>query len=106
MIKNKGTVCFWVEPDKNPNAFTEGTNYRWTNFELHGERVEIVSEGETLKAIMNQDTDKELMIFSCLISLDLSKKHMISLTWSPDYLTLYFDGEQEYQISVKDFKKP
>lgn len=103
MIKDEGTVNFWVDPKKNPNAFTEGTKYRWINFELKGERVDIVSEGKMLKATMNQDTDKELMIFSHLVDLDLSKKHMISLTWSPDYLTLYFDGNQEYQLPVEDY---
>jgi len=103
MIEKEGTVSFWIKPEKNPNAFTEGNNFRWIEFNLHGEHVAIVSEGKTLQAIMNHGTDKELMIFSHLINLDLSKKHMIALTWSPDYLTLYLDGKQEHQISVKDF---
>ncbi len=102
MIKKEGSVNFWVDPEKNKKAFTEGTNYNWIDFKLNEENVSIFSEGKTLQAIMNYKTDRELMVFTYLVDFDLSKKHMITLTWSSDNLILYFDGKEEYKVSIKD----
>lgn len=34
MIRKPGTVNFWVDPKKNPGAFTDGVNIRWIDFKL------------------------------------------------------------------------
>jgi hypothetical protein len=52
---------------------------------------------------MNEGTDKELMIFSLIVNIDLSKRHMVTFTWSQDYLTLYYDGDKEHEIPISDF---
>jgi len=100
MIRKPGTVNFWVDPQKNPGAFTDGVNIRWIDFKLHGENCIVTSEGKIICAIMNPDTPREIKIFSQPMDLDLKNRHMITVTWSEEALTLYVDGQEECQIQL------
>ena len=95
-----GTVTFWVDPTKNPGAFTQGKGYIWGVFEVNGEDV---SEGNTLSATLNKDTDREIMIFSTQIISDPSSAHMIAVTWSDEEMNLYFDAESLTIVKMSDF---
>lgn len=102
MIRKPGTVNFWVDPQKNPGAFTDGVNYRWVEFQLHGEHCIVISEGKIIRATMNPDTPREVEIFSRPMDLDQKNRHMLTVTWSEDVLTLYVDGQEEYQVQMDD----
>jgi hypothetical protein len=38
MIDKPGSINFWFDPKKNPNAFTSNVNCKWIDFEVNGEK--------------------------------------------------------------------
>lgn len=103
MIINKpGSANFWFDPVKNPMAFKEGINIRWIEFELNGEHAIVTSEGTTLNVIMNPNTDRELTVFQTGIEPDPNKKHMVTVTWSPEQVCLYLDAQIQQEIHPSD----
>lgn len=98
-----GTVTFWVDPAKNPGAFTEGVSYTWGVFIVNGEECAVVSEGKTLCATLNRSTERETLIFSTEIDADPQSRHMIAVTWSDEEMNLYFDGQRKSTVKMTDF---
>lgn len=98
-----GTVTFWVDPAKNPGAFSEGTNYKWGVFKVNEEECTVVSEGNTLLATLNQGTESEIMIFSTEVDADPNSHHMIAVTWSDEEMNLYFDAVCLTTVRMSDF---
>lgn len=88
-----GTVSFWFDPKKNPNAFTEGIKYSWGIFKINNEECAIISDGKMLSVIFNQNSDNERTIFHEILDVDHNRNHMISVTWDKEELNLYFDGK-------------
>ena len=103
MIINKpGSVNFWFDPSKNPNAFKDGINIRWKEFELNREHVIITSEGTSLNVIMNPQKDRELIVFQTGIEPDPTKRHMVTVTWTPEQVCLYLDAQVQQEIHPSD----
>ena len=103
MIIQPGTVTFWIDPEKNPKAFSEGINYHWVTFGLGTEQCTIASEGTNLVATMNAGTDRELIIFSVIPPVDQNVKHMVAVTFDSTTLCLYFDAELLHSLNITDF---
>ena len=103
MITQPGTVSFWVDPAKNPGAFTAGKNYVWGIFEVNGEKCTIGSEGDTLLAELNKGTDREIMVFSTKVTTNPTVAHMIAVTWSNEEMNLYFDADCLSTVKMSDF---
>ncbi|MFC2005163.1 hypothetical protein ACFLUY_02950 [Chloroflexota bacterium] len=103
MVTQPGTVIFWVKPSENPGAFTQGKNYTWGVFQINGEECTILSEGNTLLAVLNKGSDREFMIFSHEVTSGPNIPHMISVTWSDEEMNLYFDGESLVTLKMSDF---
>ena len=97
-----GTVNFWLDLRRNPGAFTDGVDYRWTDFVVNGQRCLVASEGRTLTATLNPGTDRAVEVFSSELDLDPSEPHMITVTWSSSDLALYADGETEYRLDLAE----
>ena len=104
LITNPGSVAFWFDPQDNPFAFKSDNNIIWGQFTMNNERCLVISEGQTLSVIMNQNTDRQLTIFHKNINPDSSIRHMIAITWEPENFCLYFDGVLLEEIHPKDFK--
>ncbi len=93
IIKNEGTVNFWFDMNKNPNAFTDGANIKWCETQINGENALILSESKTLTVIMNPNTDREITVFKTSIEVPKQEKHMVTISWSPEQICLYFNGD-------------
>lgn len=101
IIKKEGTVSFWIDKNENPLAFTEGANIIWGIFEINGEKAIITSESNTLSVTMNHQTENELVIFQTEID-STGKSHMVTVTWSPESLCLYFDADIVQKLLTSD----
>ncbi len=99
-----GTITFWFDPLKNKGAFTNGVNVNWGEFDCNGEICTIFSEGKILIAYLNKNTADETMVFSRELEVDISKSHMVAITWNDIEMTLYFDGEEESKYKIKIVK--
>lgn len=106
IINKEGSAGFWVDPSKNPQAFKDGNSVSWINFELEGEKCEIVSEGKTLSAIFNPKTEREFMICQALIDFNPTQRHMFSITWSPTKIILYQNAQVLQELNPSDFDLP
>lgn len=100
MIEEPGTINFWVDPKRNPGAFTEGVNYNWIEFQLGTDMCKIVSKGASLIALLNPNTENEMEIFNVIPEFDNKDSHMITLTWTTDEMTLYFDAKVLHVLKV------
>ncbi len=101
IIKTPGSINFWFDKVKNPMAFKEGANVFWTECKINNEHAIISTESNTILVTLNPKTDRELTVFKTSVVLDDNKqKHMITITWSPEKVCLYFDGKiiQEYLV--------
>ncbi len=97
-----GTITFWFDPQKNKGSFTDGINVNWGTFNCNGEVCTVVSEGRTLVAYLNKDSSNESMIFSQEMDVNPAKSHMVAITWSNTEMNLYFDGQQECKVDIKN----
>jgi hypothetical protein len=103
MIRQPGTIDFWITPEKNSGAFTSGVNYTWASCQIGTDGCTVISEGENLIGVMNSGTDREWRIFSVVPPVERSKKHMVTVTWDTERLKLYFDASILHEISFSDF---
>jgi hypothetical protein len=103
MIRQPGTIDFWITPEKNSWAFTSGVNYTWASCQIGTDGCTVISEGENLIGVMNSGTDREWRIFSVVPPVERSKKHMVTVTWDTERLKLYFDASILHEISFSDF---
>ena len=101
-VNTSGTVNFWVDMNRNPGAFTDGVNYRWSDFVVDGEHCVVASEGRTLTATMNPGTDRSVKVFSAPLELDPDEAHMVTVTWSAEHISLYVDGDVEYALHLDE----
>lgn len=101
IIKDSGTINFWFDKSKNPMAFKEGANVFWTECKINNEHAVITTESKTLSVTMNPKTERELLVFQTSIEPDETKtKHMVTITWSPIEICLYFDAQLVQKFSV------
>lgn len=106
IIETPGTVNFWIDPIINPFAFKDDTFVKWIDCKINNEKVSIYSEGKTLTAVMNMGASRELQIFSYIVDFDLTKRHMITLTWSSESIKLYYDAVLQHELNPLDFDLP
>ena len=104
IIKNEGSINFWFDIKKNPKAFTEGMNINWGEVLINGENAVILSESKTLTVIMNPNTTNEITVFQTSLELPNQEKHMITITWSPNNICLYLNGEQVQNFNLSDLQ--
>jgi hypothetical protein len=105
-IIQPGTVNFWIDPKKNPGAFTPGVNYTWIRFQLGSETCAVSSEGTKLIGVLNPGSELQVRIFSVVPTVDPNRKHMVTLGWDSERLELSFDAELIYEIAISDFLSP
>ena len=53
---------------------------------------------------MNPKTERELNVFQTKIDPSPDKKHMVSVTWSPENVCIYFDGKLQQEIHPDDLQ--
>ena len=103
MIVTPGTIELFFDLKKNPQAFTEGVNFKWGEYKVMNEKCSIISEGKTLIGTLNQGTDREFMIFNTNVEPVPNQKQYIAITWDNEKVKLYFNGKELHTENISDY---
>lgn len=102
IIKDEGSIFLGFSRPNNPHAFKEGVKVKWADHKVNSEHILIITDNTTLYVVLNEGTDRELMLFTeelVIPEIDIVK---VAVFWSPEKFSLYVNGELKQKTLTID----